>query len=428
MKEIKAEEMIVYGVVPHNFGEDGFKDVTRKLDYLADLGVNALWIAPANETPTGGHGYDVSNYYGLRQDYGTQEEFKEMIDEAHKRGIKVLMDFVPNHTSIDHPYMKDALAKGKDSQYYDFYDWDEEGNITHYFDWDNLPNLNFDNLKVVEWIIDALSYWVREFDIDGYRIDVAWGIKWRRPDFWPALRQALDRIKPEIVLIAEASARDPYYYDNGFEVAYDWTDELGHWSMENVFDDKENISERLHAALTNDSKGFHENAIIFRFLNNNDTAERFITRYGLDLTKVAAVMLLTLPGTPCIYTGQEVGAEYEPYKTECPISWEDKHGLRDYYKKLVSIRKNFPCMTSSNWERLKTDADDNVYVYLRVGQEGQESSIVMLNLSNEELEVEIDLPDGFKTKLNDILSNEVIYADTSKFRVGKYGAKILVNA
>ena len=170
---------------------------------------------PVYPTARGGHGYDVTDYFGLRSDYGSKEEFREMVEQAHRRGIKILMDFVPNHTSIDHPYMQEALVRGSASPYYHFYDRDENGNYTYYFNWEHLPNLNFDNPEVVEWIIEAFSYWVREFDVDGFRVDVAWGIKQRRPDFWPACRQALDRIKSDIIMIAEASARDPYYFDNG---------------------------------------------------------------------------------------------------------------------------------------------------------------------------------------------------------------------
>jgi len=425
----KVTSNIVYGVVPHNFGEKGFKDVTAKLDYLDELGINVIWIAPANPTPTGGHGYDVTNYFELRSDYGTKGEFKEMIDEAHKRGIKVLMDFVPNHTSIDHPYMREALVKRNASPYYDFYDRDDKGDYTHYFNWENLPNLNFDNLKVVEWIIAAFCYWVREFDVDGFRVDVAWGIKQRRPDFWLACRQALDRIKPDILMLAEASARDPYYFDNGFETAYDWTDELGHWSMEEVFGDEEKLIERLDASLTNQGKGFHENAVVFRFLNNNDTAERFITRYGLDLTRVAAAMLLTFPCLPCIYTGQEVGAEYEPYKTSGPISWEDKYNLKEYYKKLINIRKSLPCLSSStDWQRIQVSLKDMIYAYFRPGQEGDQSALIILNFSNEEYTTELALPEGFTNVSKDLLNDEKVIIEEGRITMKPYQVRILVNA
>ncbi len=431
MKKEEVTRTVVYGVVPHNFGKRGFKDVTAKLDYLAELGINALWISPVYPTARGGHGYDVTDYFGLRPDYGSKEEFREMVEQAHRRGIKILLDFVPNHTSIDHPYMQEALVRGSASPYYHFYDRDENGNYTYYFNWKHLPNLNFDNPEVVEWIIEAFSYWVREFDVDGFRVDVAWGIKQRRPDFWPVCRQALDRIKSDIIMIAEASARDPYYFDNGFDAAYDWTDELGHWSMEEVFEDKEKLTERLDKALTNEGRGFHKDAVIFRFLNNNDTGKRFITRYGLDTTRVAAAMLLTLPGLPCIYTGQEVGAEFEPYKTPGPISGEDKYNLRDYYRKLINIRHSLPCLSASTrWERIPVNPDKKIYAYLRPGREGEESALIMLNFSGEECEADLTLPgERFPGNLKDLLNDETIETMAKKGRINMkpYQPRILIN-
>ena len=141
--------------------------------------------------------------------------------EAHDRDIRVLMDFVPNHTSAAHRYFKDASHLGRESRYWDFYDRDADGTVTNYFDWTHLPNLNFDNPEVRRMITEAFAYWVGELDVDGFRVDVAWGVKERAPGFWPELRAQLDAIKPGVLLIAEASARDPYYYSHGFEAAYD---------------------------------------------------------------------------------------------------------------------------------------------------------------------------------------------------------------
>ncbi|MFW6308432.1 MAG: alpha-amylase family glycosyl hydrolase [bacterium] len=423
----KVTSKIVYGICPL-YLKNGLNDITVNLEYYSRMGINAFWISPMMETPEGGHGYDVSNYYELRRDFGKKTELKELVDQAHKKGIKIYMDFVPNHTSIYHPYMKDVQQKGKQSPYYNYYDRDENGNYTYYFDWDHLPNLNYDNLKVIEWLTDAICYWVREFDIDGFRMDAVWGIKKRRPDFWPACRQALDRIKNDVLLIAEASARDPYYFYNGFEVAYDWTDELGHWSMENVFTKKEGLVDRLDEALTNEGRGFHDDAIIFRFLNNNDTGKRFITRYGVDMTRVAAVMLLTLPGVPCIYMGQEVGAEYEPYKKEGTLSFQDKHGLFDYYQKLINIRKSVPALQTNSWQKVVVDPADKVYAYLRPGNEYQRSALIILNFSGENLQVEVEWPEEFKQKLKDLVTGENIMVTDKKIAVAKSRGLILVNS
>jgi cyclomaltodextrinase len=151
-----------------------------------------------------------------------------------------------------------------------------------------------------------------------------------QPDFWPVWRAELKRIRPDLLLLAESSARDPYYFANGFDAGYDWTDRLGEWAWQEVFADPAHIPQRLRAALTNDGAGYDPDAVVFRFLNNNDTGARFITRHGVGLTRVAAALLLTLPGIPGLYTGEEIGAEFEPYAGPPPIRWTDPHGLRSH--------------------------------------------------------------------------------------------------
>ncbi len=324
------EDAVVYGVIPRKFGSDGFKSIQARLDALKELGVNALWLAPINKSPGGDYGYAVADYFELRESYGTKEDFRALVEAAHQRGIRVLMDFVPNHSSDEHPYFQDALARGKESHYWAYYDRDETGQPTHYFNWTNLPNLNYNNPEVENWITEAFAYWVREFDVDGFRVDAAWGIRERKPDFWPRWRVEMKRIKPDLLLLAEASARDEYYFTQGFDAAYDWTDQLGKWAWERVFDNPKLLLYNLNTALTDNRKGYHEDALIFRFLNNNDTGGRFLTVNGLEMTRVATVLLLTLPGIPCIYTGDEIGAAFTPYGDPLPLNWEkDPQGMYD---------------------------------------------------------------------------------------------------
>ena len=435
-----VEEAVVYGVVPRNFGPHGFQSVVERLDYLADLGITALWLSPCNTTPTTthGHGYGITDYFRLRRDYGTKPDFRRLVREAHARGIRVLMDFVPNHTSIEHPYLKDAQARGRASPYYDYYHRGEDGEPTHYFHWRNLPNLNYDNPEVRRWMMEAFCYWVRDYDVDGFRMDSAWGIKQRRPEFWRECCRELKRIKPDVLLLAEASARDPYWFTEGFDAAYDWTNELGHWAWEGVFERAEGMVKRLHQALTNGGRGFHEDALAFRFLNNNDTGPRFISRYGLGTEMVAAAMLLTLPGLPCIYTGQEVGEEFEPYRTPGPISWQDRRGLREYYRKLIWLRRRLPCLHSRRWEILEVSGSEQAYAYARYAERGEAPALVVLNFSPQEARVEIGLTEqsqsfGQARELADLLRDERVRVETCggasiRLRVPGFSARILAEA
>lgn len=393
-------DAIVYGVLPPKFGRPPLKATTARLDYLKSLGVNALWLSPLNTTIPYHSGYEVIDYFTIREDCGTEDDFRDLVEAAHVRDIRVLMDFVPNHTSRRHYYHADAEEHGRRSVHYDLYDRDERGHPTHYFSWTHLPNLNFANPDVRRFVTHAMSYWVREFDVDGYRVDVAWGVKERWPEFWPELRRELKRIKPEVFLLAEASARDPYYVHNGFDAAYDWTDQLGQWAWHDVWDPPKGLVDRLHVALTNHGSGFDERSLILRFIDNNDTGERFVSRYGVGLTKVAVAMQFTLPGLPAPYTGEEFGAEFHPYDDLEPLDWErDPYELQAYYKRLFDLRHELAALRSTNFARVDADPAERVYAYVRWSTEFA-PVVVVLNFSDRPTEARLAVPDQLAAKGN----------------------------
>ena len=412
-----VEEAIVYGAIPRLFGTPGAEAIQYKLDYLAELGMNAIWLAPINATFD--YGYSVLDYFELRESFGSKDDFRAMVQAAHQRGIRILMDFVPNHTSNEHPYFKDTLEKGQESPYWDFYDRDENGKYTYYFDWTHLPNLNYDNPEVRRMMIEAFSYWVREFDVDGFRVDAAWGIRQRNPEFWPEWRHELKRIKPDLLLLAEAGARDPYYFDNGFDAAYDWTNEIGHWAWELFWSDQASEMEpreylpRLRAALLNEPEGYHSDALIFRFLNNNDTRTRFIATHGEELTRVATALLLTLPGIPCIYTADEVGQSFLPYDGGL-IAWRERYrGLMDHHKKLTALRKEIPSLHSRLWQLLEVEPAGQVLGYLRYLEGNEQPVLILLNFSEEQALAAPVLPEEFNSladsgHLSDRLNEETV--------------------
>ena len=407
-----VEQAIVYGVIPRLFGTPGAKAIEDRLDQLVDLGINAMWLAPINETND--YGYSVIDYFELRDNFGSKEDFKTLVQAAHERGIRVLMDFVPNHTSNEHPYFKDTVAKDQESPYWDFYDRDAAGSYTYYFDWTHLPNLNYDNPEVRRMMIEAFSYWVRDFDVDGFRVDACWGVQQRRPDFWPEWRRELKRIKPDLLLLAEASARDPYNFENGFDAAYDWTEDLGRWAWGGFWAEQaekvetRHLVERLKNALLNEPEGYHPDALIFRFLNNNDTGTRFITTHGEAMTRVATALLLTLPGIPCIYTGDEAGQWFRPYFDVTSISFRERYrGLRDYHKKLIALRKEIPSLHSRFWQLLEVGPESQVMGYLRYLEGNAEPVLILLNFSEEPAQVAVGLPEELSPLLTGPLSDRL---------------------
>jgi cyclomaltodextrinase / maltogenic alpha-amylase / neopullulanase len=428
------DNAVVYGVVPFFFGPHGFDDVTARLDAIKEVGATVLWLSPITGTEEGDFGYAVTDHFGLRDAFGTEQDLRELITAADLRGLRVIMDFVPNHTSEQHPYYRSAEQRGPASPYYDFYDRDAAGEATTYFDWANLKNLNYDNPEVQRYMIEAFAYWVREFGIDGFRADAAWGVRERAPEFWPRLRDELKRIDPDLLLLAEASARDPYYDIVGFDAAYDWTDRLGEWAWRDAFEQGAPTAPRLRAALIGsrsveaDAPMPRSGALAFRFLNNNDTGERFVTRYGVACTRLAATMLLTLPGLPLLYTGDEVGAAFEPYDEGPVLSWTDPHGLREHYARLSALRRDHAVLRSDRLEILETSHPESVLAYLRPGERGEDDIIVLLNYHPKAVRAALPVSALKGTRsLLDLMSGDAILvaSDVPAINVPGWGARVL---
>jgi glycosidase len=270
---------------------------------------------------------------------------------AHRLGIRVLLDVVPNHLSVESPWFQDAQAHGTASHHWGFFDRDMGGQPTHYFDWAHLPNLDYGNPEVRRMIVEAFAHWVR---------------------------RELKRIDPDILLLAEASATDPTFFGNGFDVAYDWTDELGRWAWASVFEHPHEIQPLLAAALTNEPTGYAPEAIVLRFINNNDTGVRFVDRHGPGLTRVAAILQFTVPGIPALFAGDEIGASYQPYADLTPIGWEDRHRLRPLYQRLADLKHRVPALNTGQIEVLASDPGGS-FAYLRPAPPGGTPVLVVLN-------------------------------------------------
>jgi cyclomaltodextrinase / maltogenic alpha-amylase / neopullulanase len=357
---------IVYGIIPRSFSPDGLRGVQDRLPYLASIGITMVWLSPIFEHSPGDFGYAMTNYRGIAPEHGTADDLRNLVGEAHRLGIRVLLDFAPNHTSDRHPFYDDAQTNGAASPYADFYATGDDGGPTHYFHWTNLINLNYANAEVRAVVVEAMQYWLREFDVDGYRMDAAWGIRQRTPSFWPACVDALRATKPDVFLLAEASALDPYYRDAGFDSAYDWTQHLGTWAWNHAFDDPATLASDLRYHLTRSS----DDASIFRFLNNNDTGVRFITTHGLPLYKLATAMLLTLPGLPCLYMGDEIGMEFRPYHQCGALTWTDDDDLRQFHQRLITLRKTHH-VSSGSLTMVATNRPEHCLGYVQPGLPGR---------------------------------------------------------
>jgi glycosidase len=422
-----VDQAVIYGVIPSRYGPDGLRGVTARLDDLKALGIGAIWLSPITVRPPDDFGYAITDPFRLDPRAGTPDDLRTLVTQAHARGLRIIMDFPPNHVSEQHAYFADAAARRHRSPYYDMFDRSETGEPTHYFDWRNLKNLNFDHPEVQQLIIAAFGYWVREFDVDGFRVDAAWGPRQRAPEFWPRWRAELKRIKPDLLLLAEASARDPYYLRHGFDVAYDWTDTLGEWAWREAFEDTGRTARRLRAAIAASMADRH--APVFRFLNNNDTGARFITRHGPARTRVATAMLLTLPGVPSLYVGDEIGAAFEPYGGGPPIEWTDPHDLRRFHARLIALRRQHSALRSRDIRLLDLAPQDQLLAYVRPGPKPSGSVLVLLNYGPTALDVPLTAEArGLigTSALRDLLSGEHVAAGAHHaIPIAGYGIRVL---
>ncbi|MFF2885678.1 alpha-amylase family glycosyl hydrolase [Paenibacillus sp. NPDC057967] len=323
---------------------DGIGDlngVTAKLDYLKELGIGGIWLMPINESPSY-HGYDVTDYYAINPEYGTLDDLKRLLDEAHKRDIKVIMDLVVNHTSSEHPWFKEALADAS-SPYRSWYSFAEagdklqtngavDGNPWHSYGslrylgifWNGMPDLNFDEPKVREEMIKIGQYWLEQ-GLDGFRLDAAkhiYGdfkstvgspeVQAANKKWWQEFRTGMNEVNPDAYLIGEvwdSLAIIAPYFDQALDSAFhfDLADKLIGGTRNERDPDLAFSLERAYKVYEKSSGGTFVDA---PFLSNHDQ-NRVMSelRGNTDHAKMAAALLLTLPGTPYLYYGEEIGMQ-----------------------------------------------------------------------------------------------------------------------
>jgi glycosidase len=378
---------VVYEIFPRNFSARGnFDGITAELDRLKQLGVNILWLMPIH--PTGrerakgtlGSPYAVRDYYAINPDYGTAADFKRLVAEAHRRGLKVIIDIVANHTSWDSVLMSKP----------DFYTRDRAGKIIPpVADWADVADLNYDNPALRAYMIDMLKFWLREYDLDGFRCDVAGMVP---TDFWEAARAELERVKPDILMLAEW--HEPDLLVKAFDVDYSWP---LHHAMSDVLTGAQPAT-RLRAAWEEEHAKWPRNALHLRFSDNHDE-RRAIARFGERAALAASTLMFTLDGVPLIYNGMEVGDTTEsgaPALFErLPVFWriaERRPEFPRFYAQIIELRRASPALRRGTVEWLRNSEEARVVTYLR--RAGDEEIVVAINLSNRPFAGTLDVPVG----------------------------------
>jgi glycosidase len=377
---------VIYEVYERDFSPEGnFNGITAQLDRLKNLGVTIIWLMPIHpigqdrKKGTIGSPYAVRDYYGINPDYGTKDDLKKLINEAHRRGMKVIIDIVANHTAWDSVMMK----------WPDFYKHDASGKITYPHDWTDVAALNYDNPKLREYMTEMLKYWIREFDLDGFRCDVAEDVP---TDFWEHARAELDKIKPDIFMLAEA--HKPDLEVKAFEVDYSWP---LHSALTDTLQGRGRAFD-LRQAWEKEFREWPHGALHMRFSDNHDE-RRAIARFGEPGTLAASALMFTLDGVPLVYNGMEVGDTTEsgaPALFErLPIFWpiaERRPEFPRFYQQLLALRHSSIALRRGTLEWLHNSDESRVVTYLR--RSTNEEILVAINFSNRPFFGAVEVTNG----------------------------------
>lgn len=377
---------VIYQIFPRAFSAEGnFKGITAQLDRLKDLGVTILWLMPIHpigqekKKGTIGSPYAVRDYYAINPDYGTKDDFKKLISEAHRRGMKVIIDIVANHTAWDSVLMKHP----------DWYKHDAKGNITYPYDWYDIAALNYESKDLRRYMTDMLRFWIREFDLDGFRCDVAGEVP---TDFWENARIELDRIKPGIFMLAEAHKADLEV--KAFELDYSWP---LHSALTSVLQGRGRAT-HVRAAWEQEMKEWPRGGLHLRFSDNHDE-RRAIARFGEPGALAASALMFTLDGVPLIYNGMEAGDTTEsgaPALFErLPIFWlsaERRPEFPRFYKQMIALRRGSSALRRGSLEWLHNSDESRIVSYRR--RSSDEEVLIAINLSNRPFFGSIEVNNG----------------------------------
>lgn len=307
---------------PKSFAGGDIKGIIEKLLYLKNLGINALYLTPVF-TSISNHKYDISDYKEIDKHFGTKKDLKELITKAHALGIRIVLDAVFNHCSDQLSQFQDVLKKGRKSKYYNWFiiTNDEPLEYEMFGACDYMPKFNTSNPEVCEFLINIATYWIKEFDIDGWRLDVSDEIS---HDFWRQFRKAVKTVKKDCVLIGEN------WHDANIYLRGDQFDSIMNYAFTKAcldfyaFDrfNASEVADQLNQILMRNTDQI--NQMMLNLLDTHDT-HRFLTRVEGNKDKLMSALALTyfFPGTPCIYYGTEIAMEggYDP---DCrrTLDWE----------------------------------------------------------------------------------------------------------
>ncbi len=332
--------------LPKSFAGGDIPGITKKLDYIKALGVNTLYLTPVFRSISN-HKYDISDYYTVDEQFGKNEDLKELVEQAHKREMRIVLDAVFNHCSDRIKQFQDVLQKGKASAYHDWFlirgdKPDQEAINYEVFSFCSyMPKLNTSNPEVQEFLADIAVHWIKEYDIDGWRLDVSDEVA---HDFWRLFRKRVKAAKEDCVIIGEN------WHDANTFLRGDQYDSIMNYAFTKACLDyyafgtfeAERFAWKLNGLLMRNTETV--NRMMLNLLDTHDT-DRFYTSVGKNKDRLLSALAVTcmFEGAPCIYYGTEIPTEggYDPDNRRC-FDWDENHWdmeFRAQLIKLLSLRK-----------------------------------------------------------------------------------------
>ncbi|MDE6078074.1 MAG: alpha-amylase [Muribaculaceae bacterium] len=389
-----SRNAVIYEVNLRQYSDSGnVTSFARELPRLKDLGVDILWMMPIHPISqkdrkgTLGSYYAVADYTAFNPEFGTVEQFKDMVKQAHDQGMKVIIDWVPNHSGRDNKWV---------AQHPDWYEKDSLGNMVGVYDWTDVYCFDYSNPEMRKGMIDAMKYWLTDVDIDGFRCDVAMEVP---TDFWDEARPQLEAAKPGIFMLAEATK--PELQKNGFDMGYNWPmkdlfSEIaatsGQYSYKGA-DGKVRTFPEKHAAdikilLDNQAQEFPKDTYLMNMVTNHDLNSWEGTEFERlgDLTSAFAVLSYTLPGMPLIYTGQETGMNraFEFFEKDKAPQWEPRNEYFTFYQNLNNLKHSQQALAAGldggEMVIYPTESPD-LFIFSR--EKGDSKVAVLTNLGKE---------------------------------------------
>ena len=378
---------VVYEIFPRNFSKEGdLNAITARLDDLKELGVDILWLMPIHpvgekmKKGTYGSPFAVRDFYAINPDYGNTNDFKRLIDEAHQRHMKLIMDIVAGQTSWDSVLMEHP----------DFYKKDTNGTIIPPNPaWTDVAGVNYDNPEVRRYMTDMMKYWLRDYGVDGFRCDVAPTVP---VDFWEAARDELQKINPEVIVLADAGAR-PELLSKAFDVDSSWGFV---YTLDQVMSGTVPFA-YLQESWQHTYQQYPAGALHLRFSDNHEQT-RAVARHGLEGALAEQVLMLMLDGVPLFYNGMEAGDATESIDPalfeKMPVFWHagGRPPLRSIYRDLIKLRKQYPAFSSGDVAWLTNSATEQVVSLQRKDQ--KDEFVVLINLTSHRATGTVELPDA----------------------------------